>query len=283
MPLTISDNMGTPVRASHLRFAGGERHVQLYLAGTAANSSYTVRARIHSSDDVFDLLLTCDALRNASNCTVLNLEIPYLPYARQDRVCAPGQAFSLDVFAKLLTAQVCANRLVVWDCHSDVGIALTGAQNVAANKIAETCRALKRLFAAPQIALVCPDKGARARTEAMANAMGVQDVVYCEKVRDPSTGRIRESKVLAEDLSGLTAVITDDICDGGRTFIEVARRLRELGATRVVLFVTHGLFSQGIGVFDGIIDHIYTTDSFPQRDDPRLTVIPFEFDFHEGQ
>jgi ribose-phosphate pyrophosphokinase len=78
-------------------------------------------------------------------------------------------------------------------------------------------------------------------------------------------------------------VITDDICDGGMTFIHVAQRLKALSAERVVLFVTHGIFSKGLGVFDGLIDHFYTTDSFPHPADERITTIPYAFDFTQGR
>ena len=33
-----------------------------------------------------------------------------------------------------------------------------------------------------------------------------------------------------------------DICDGGRTFIELAKVLKDNGAKRVTLYVTHGIF-----------------------------------------
>jgi ribose-phosphate pyrophosphokinase len=29
-----------------------------------------------------------------------------------------------------------------------------------------------------------------------------------------------------------------------------------------MLYVTHGIFSRGLGVFEGLIDQIFTTDSF---------------------
>ena len=62
------------------------------------------------------------------------------------------------------------------------------------------------------------------------------------------TGKILGTHVHATDLSGLTAVITDDICDGGATFIGIAKELRRLNCHKVVLYVTHGIFSKGIEV-----------------------------------
>jgi len=83
--------------------------------------------------------------------------------------------------------------------------------------------------------------------------------------------------VKVDSLEGRTAIITDDICDGGYTFIKVAEQLKAKGASKVILFVTHGIFSKGLGVFDGLIDHVFTTDSFEHAPDPRLTVIPYTY------
>jgi ribose-phosphate pyrophosphokinase len=58
----------------------------------------------------------------------------------------------------------------------------------------------------------------------------------------------------------MTYVIADDICDGGRTFIELAKELRGMGAQIVHLYVTHGFFTKGRDVFAGIIDNAYAVN-----------------------
>jgi ribose-phosphate pyrophosphokinase len=52
----------------------------------------------------------------------------------------------------------------------------------------------------------------------------------------------------------------DDICDGGRTFIEISKALDGYQG-ELYLFVTHGIFSKG---FEELFKHftkIYTTNS----------------------
>lgn len=59
-----------------------------------------------------------------------------------------------------------------------------------------------------------------------------------------------------------TAIIRDDLCDGGATFIECAKQLRDLGFKEVVLCVAHGFFTRGVDhLFNNGIDKIITTDS----------------------
>ena len=133
MPVKLFDATQNALEVDFVQFSGGERHVQL---GEFENcTQYFLRADLRTSNDVFDLLLTADALNQKFDGCELNIEIPYLPYARQDRVCAPGQAFSLKVLAGLLTQIQNVKEMVVWDCHSRVGVKLTDAENVAAQDL----------------------------------------------------------------------------------------------------------------------------------------------------
>ncbi len=286
MTIIVTDQNNHSVDITHLGFSGGERHVQLthlhsgVSTSLAVPSKLTIRARLHTADDLFDLLLTENALIETFGSLPIDIEIPYLPYARQDRVCAPGQAFSLAVMARVLGPATPTRRIAVWDCHSTVGIDLTGATNVDASNVVLSHPALRDLIQQPNTVLVCPDKGARSRCQHMATALGDVPLVYCEKVREPKTGRISGVSVSVDNLAGKTAVITDDICDGGMTFIKIAEQLRANQVEKVILFVTHGIFSKGLDVFNGLIDHVFTTNSFPQTPDPRLTCISYEYDFN---
>jgi len=90
-------------------------------------------------------------------------------------------------------------------------------------------------------------------------------VIDASKVRDVKTGEILYTSVNYQEggLKGKNVLIVDDICDGGRTFIELARVLENYNeANSVDLYVTHGIFSKGLGVFDGLIDKIYTPNSW---------------------
>ncbi|KAA5648768.1 ribose-phosphate pyrophosphokinase, partial [Klebsiella pneumoniae] len=44
---------------------------------------------------------------------------------------------------------------------------------------------------------------------------------------------------------------------------------------KVVLYVTHGIFSKGIEVFNGLLDQLFTSDSFPQQPSDKISVIAF--------
>jgi ribose-phosphate pyrophosphokinase len=87
--------------------------------------------------------------------------------------------------------------------------------------------------------------------------------IQAEKIRDPNTGAITSTKVNIEKHVGdKNFLIMDDICDGGRTFIELAKVLRPLTTGKIMLYVTHGIFSAGLEVFLGYIDEIYCANSW---------------------
>ncbi|MNP55768.1 phosphoribosylpyrophosphate synthetase [compost metagenome] len=81
----------------------------------------------------------------------------------------------------------------------------------------------------------------------------------CNKERDLATGRITKLDMSA-DVTGLNLFVLDDICDGGRTFIELAKLVTK--ANKVELAVTHGLFTKGIDVVANEFDRVYTTTSY---------------------
>ncbi|MCE1270200.1 MAG: ribose-phosphate pyrophosphokinase [Acinetobacter sp.] len=275
-----------------LQFSGGERHIQLQpelLNQLQADTQ--IKASLHNSADVMDYLLLENVLLQQG--THLSVEIPYFPYARQDRICAQGQAFSLDLMTKLLNSNSekfagQRQKIVVWDCHSQVTLELLRKNtrfqqviNIEPIEIIQRSPALMQILSADNTVLICPDAGAIQRTQAIANGINPQrqqviEVIHCEKKRDPSTGKIITTAVDSPDLTGKTAVITDDICDGGATFIGIAKQLRSLNCQNIILYVTHGIFSKGLAVFDGLVDQIFTSNSLPQTEASKLNIINFQ-------
>lgn len=82
------------------------------------NGTISIIARIKSSEDVMELIMITDALRGWLNARI-RLTLPCCPYARQDRRCVKGEAFSLKTFAGLINAQD-YESVTVFDPHSDV-------------------------------------------------------------------------------------------------------------------------------------------------------------------
>ncbi len=86
-----------------------------------------------------------------------------------------------------------------------------------------------------------PDKGA---TDKYYSSFPYHASVVCTKNRDPLTGYISEITCKGS-IKNRKILIIDDICDGGMTFILIAKKLLKEGALTVSLYVSHGIFSKG--------------------------------------
>lgn len=247
-------------------FPGGEVGIQIddsNIPYNFTNAAYqTIVARIQDSNDVMRLLNAVDALRRL-NPLPIKLFMPYVPYSRQDRACNPGEAFSLGVFANLINS-LNFESVTICDPHSDVSPAVFHNCKVISNlDIISAWPELREAITQPNVVFISPDAGANKKTSVLAKEAGHSEFVRADKLRDLSNGQIKETIVYSEDLTGETIVIADDICDGGRTFIELAKVLKAKNAAKVILYVTHGIFSKGVKpLFEGGIDEIYTTNSF---------------------
>lgn len=207
-----------------------------------------------SNDEIFELQLLVDLLRS-SGISEIMLEMCYIPYSRQDRKTDIKESFSLKTFCNVINSMGFSS-ITVKDPHSDVSLALL--DNVIPSYQHEIFSQDIGYMDNP--ILVSPDGGALKKIYDVAKKSGVSQVIECSKKRNTVTGEITETKIYCdEDIEGRTCIIVDDICEGGRTFIEIAKLLKERKVGKIVLMVTHGFFSKGLGVFDELIDEIYTS------------------------
>lgn len=249
-------------------FSGGEVHIRVTNVTRLGGTPVLITTRINVSDDLMRLLLATDALRE-QGAGEIHIFIPYLPYARQDRVMQKGESFSLRVFADVINAQRYAS-VTVFDVHSDVASALIRSCAVVANH--EFVRSVVEKI--PDCWLLSPDAGAFKKVSRLAEEIGYGDrVAVCTKTRVVS-GSIAGVTVSVQDFAGRDVVIVDDICDGGRTFIALAREIRARNAGKIYLVVSHGIFSYGeAAIREGGIDHVYTTDSVKEVSSTFITQV----------
>lgn len=221
------------------KFSGGECHIKL-LTEFNEEDKVRINSRLNSSDDVMNLCLAVDALRNMY---VKHIEVfvPYIPYARQDRVMVAGEPLSIKVFANIINSLNLA-KIIVFDAHSDVSVALlNNCENTANYEMVKFF--LKELNVADFV-LVSPDLGAYKKVDKLAQKIEYRGQIATGiKVRDLATGQIIKSDVNTDDLKGKPCIVIDDICDGGRTFIELATALKAKNAGNLYFIASHGIFS----------------------------------------
>jgi len=234
-------------------FPCGERNVKV---SNITSEIINVRFEFDGSDSIIDLLLVCDAIKRC-NLSLGLLIMHYVPFSRQDRVMTKGESLSIKVFTDLVN-NLEFSRVQILDPHSPVTSALIN-NCISIPQFANFFGALSCLEKGWII--VAPDAGAIHKSEKLAevHSENIGGLVHCSKVRQLATGKILKTIVHDyEKVLDKTCVIVDDICDGGRTFIEIAKKLRKHGAKKIILCVSHGFFTKGFKVFDGLIDEIYT-------------------------
>ena len=224
---------------SIFKFPGGECHIK-FEAGFAPGDKVRINTRLNNSDDIMLLQLAVDALRRM-DVTYIEAFIPYLPYARQDRVMVPGEPLSVKVMTTLLNA-LALNKIIIYDVHSEVSTALLDNVNNISN--AQMVQAFIERVGLQNFLLVSPDLGAYKKITKLAQSIGyTNEIVTGLKIRDLATGKIIKTDIDKDDLAGKACLIVDDICDGGRTFIELAEILKARHAGDLFLLVSHGIFS----------------------------------------
>lgn len=235
-------------------FSGGEVYVKV-----ENNEDFVkIVANLQSSDDIMQLLMITDAIRRDDNLAKIAVIIPYLPYARQDKITEKGESLSLKVFCDLINTQN-YDHIAVLDAHSDTAKALLN--NAEFIEQDELLIDVFDEFSLGFDYLVSPDFGASKKIYKSSSLLDIP-VIQANKARN-SKGEIIKTEVYCDDLMNKSVLIVDDICDGGRTFIELAKVLKDKGAKFISLYVTHGIFSKGLDcLFEAGIDKIYTTNSF---------------------
>jgi len=191
-----------------------------------------------------------------------SLNLPYLPYARQDKGVSNKNTFALTTFAKMLNS-LNFTQVKCLDVHSETANRLI--QNL---EVTYPNDMLSIALKYCNSNVICyPDKGAAQKySKLIDTAYTSLPCVYGDKIRNQASGQIT-SYALSGNVVGSNVMIVDDIIDGGATFIKLAEILYENGAKNVGLFATHGIFSRGRKVLrDAHINDIFVANDLSKED-----------------
>lgn len=267
------------------RFGSGEakglikttvRGSDLFIMADVCNYSLTYSLNGHknhmSPDDHYqDLKRIISA--STGKARRINVVMPFLYESRQHK---RTKRESLDCALALeeLTAMGVTN-IITFDAHDprvQNAIPLKGFDNFT--PAYQFIKALLRVepdlvVDKDNLIVVSPDEGAMHRAVYFSNVLGVNMGMFYKR-RDFSTilngkNPIVAHEFLGDDLNGKNAIVVDDMISSGESMLEVARKLKERGASRVFVCTTFGLFTDGFDRFDeyyenGYIDRVITTN-----------------------
>ena len=225
----------------------------IIVQSTGPSSSGNQNARL------FELLMMIDAVKRMGAEKIV-VVIPYLAYARQDKIFRPGES----KFANLVLCLIDSMRideLYVVDVHAPNILEEVQCKWINIDSMRILADYIKSLDV-KDIVVVAPDKGAVERSKAFAKHFGDNvPVDYFEKVRDVKTGEITMSGKLS--LKNKDVVVSDDIIATGGTMAKAIKLSKESGANRVFAVATHALLLQNakFRIIKAGADAIIGTDS----------------------
>lgn len=254
------------------KFPDGQQTVDIETGSMFLQGEHVkIEARIRTFRDLEIIIAANQALKEIGVKSV-SLYVPYFMGARSDRKFREGGVNYLKhVICPIINSQG-FSEVVTLDPHSDVLEACLdsyGKMNnfiIIKNSLADIDN---KDGAQNRIVLVSPDGGALKKIFDVAEEFKIPNIVTAMKHRDINTGKITHTEVpdLGKYGKDHKFVIVDDICDGGRTFIELAKEIRKQnGDSDIYLIVTHGVFSNGLYELSKCFTKIYTSNSYRDCD-----------------
>lgn len=234
----ICQHLGVPLSSSKVsRFADGEIDVHI-LENVRGADCYIVQSTCKPvNENLMELLIMMDALRRASAGRITAV-IPYYGYARADRKPAPRVAITAKLVANLIT-EAGADRVITIDLHAPQ---IQGFFDIP----------LDHLYARPVIldyirnanienaVVVSPDVGSVERSRSFAKRLDLGLVIIDKRRPKPNHAEVFN---LIGSVENMNCIIFDDLVDTAGTLTEVAKTIKERGASRIIACCTHGVLS----------------------------------------
>ena len=255
---------GQIVEAGH--FLDGTTLMKQKITHDIYQSGANIEWFFENNEELVVLIYLTKHLRE-NGVSYISLALPYIPNARQDRVKNVEDVFTLKYFTDIIN-YLDFNVVQVMDAHSNVSTALINhiihcEPKTYIDKAIQSCN--------PDI-LFFPDEGSQKRYSNMAT----MEYAFGIKQRDWETGQILGLDVAGsvDKIKDSRILIVDDICSRGGTFYHSAKKLKELGAKEIYLYITHceNTILEGELLTSGLVEKVYTTNSIFTKEHEKIEV-----------
>ena len=225
-----------------IRFSNGESNIELSIPSSTQKVLLIGRVIDSPNDFIMNMTFAVDAVKRQG--AEVDLFIPCLPYARQDRRNGRDIAITSQVLLRMFE-QLGIGKLYVVDLHSTQmeGFAKFPIVNIDPLPILiEPIKERMRRFEGEPFVIVSPDAGGVKRAKKYADILGL-NIAVIHKTRDPYTNESISHTVVG-DVFMRHCIVVDDMVDSGGTLIDAEKLLREEECSTVSFVMTHPVLSR---------------------------------------
>lgn len=220
--------------SSVIKFSEGNTFVRINEPVRGKDIYLVQSIGLNPNDEFVEILFWLDAFRRASANSVTAV-IPYFSYAKGDKKDEPRVSIRARVCAECIELAG-ADRIITMDLHSPQiqGFFKKPLDHLQAMLL--ICSYIKASKIENYV-IVSPDAGYAGQARAYSKQLGVP-LVIANKTR---TGHGENPDILEimGNVGNKNAVIVDDFTISGGTLINLAGRLKELGAEKIFAFTAH--------------------------------------------
>ncbi len=260
----IAEILNLPLGQTKIsRFSDGEIQCEV-LENVRGHDAYVIQSTCYPCNtNLMEMLILGDSLKRASTRSVCAV-IPYYGYSRQDRKTAPRTPITARLVADLISAAG-FNRVITVDLHAGQ---IQGFFNFPVDHLFGSPVSypyLSQKYGKMPLTIVSPDAGGTERARIMAKKLDAPLAIVDKRRSGPNEAQAMN---LIGDVSGRVAILIDDMIDTAGTLSEGSRLLKAKGATKVVAYASHPVFSGPAlnRLEQGNFDEIIVSDTIPLQD-----------------
>lgn len=276
--LNLIDQSKSDIKYLPQKFPDGQQNIIIdknTIFNPTSEEPIQIKSRLNNWLDLELLICTVASLKQLG-VEEIHLYVPYIIGARSDRDFTEGNGgnnYLKDVICPIINS-LNFKSVTCIDPHSDVLEACIKGFRKEFNLHLQLIKYFFNEnyphaagFDLDRFILISPDAGATKKIYKLAEQIGYKgDIITCNKDRDANGKLIKTVVPITKEHLNKDLIIIDDICDGGATFINIAKEIKKLPYFRgkIYLIVTHGIFSKGFEELSIYFDSIYCTNSYGQ-------------------
>jgi ribose-phosphate pyrophosphokinase len=244
-----------------IEFPDGEYKPKIDLNVRRSNCFFIHDSNLNPDTWANRLRLVNNALRTSSPHEVINV-LPYLKWSRQDRKDESRVPIGAKDVADSLRHD--HTRVLTLDVHND---AIQGFYDIPFDSLPPYSTLFGYLEEhhpedLENLVLLGADEGSVKRFRKEAEKRNFSFAMV-DKFRE-SNGELGGSLGILGEVSGKTVLIPDDIIASGGTMVRASRVAKEKGATKVIVYGTHALCTNGYDELVSSADLVLVGDSIAQ-------------------